>query len=136
MLKNSYILGTIKWQRVDSLSQQHIFEFSNCLLRGNLMLMYCDLWPKESKIEQQTGLLLATLQYVRHALLKGLATAICENISIPNLYSCSGQCRSIACLEKLIFHIFSVSYFKNLPKSEKLHYTTDITVATALQQQF
>ena len=25
------------------------------------MLMYCDLWSKESKIEQQTGLLLATL---------------------------------------------------------------------------
>ena len=28
------------------------------------MLMYCDLWPKESKIEQQTGLLLATLRQV------------------------------------------------------------------------
>ena len=27
------------------------------------MLMYCDLWPKEFKIEYQTGLLLATLQY-------------------------------------------------------------------------
>ena len=26
--------------------------------------MYCDLWPKESKIEQQTGQLLATLQYL------------------------------------------------------------------------
>ena len=26
------------------------------------MLMYCDLWPKSSKIEQQTGLLLATLR--------------------------------------------------------------------------
>ena len=28
------------------------------------MLMYCDHWPKELKIEQQTGLLLANLRYV------------------------------------------------------------------------
>ena len=28
------------------------------------MLMYCDLWRKESKIEQQTGLLLTTLRQI------------------------------------------------------------------------
>ena len=27
------------------------------------MLMYFDLWPKEFKVEQQTGLLLATLRF-------------------------------------------------------------------------
>ena len=27
------------------------------------MFMYCDLWPKSSKIELQTGLMLATLRY-------------------------------------------------------------------------
>ena len=31
------------------------------------MLMYCDLWPKEFKIEQWTGLLLAALQYTYHS---------------------------------------------------------------------
>ena len=29
-------------------------------------------------------------RYVRLALLRGLATAICQNINIPNLYNCSG----------------------------------------------
>ena len=29
------------------------------------MLMYCDLWTKETKIEQQTGLLLATLRQLK-----------------------------------------------------------------------
>ena len=29
------------------------------------MLMYCDLWSKEFKVEQQTGLLLATLRYLK-----------------------------------------------------------------------
>ena len=30
----------------------------------NFTVCFCDLWPKEFKIEQQTGLLLATLRYL------------------------------------------------------------------------
>ena len=43
-------LFTVKLRAVDCLGQQHILGFSDCLSRGNLMLMYCDLWPKEFKI--------------------------------------------------------------------------------------
>ena len=28
-----------------------------------MMLLYCELWPKDFEIEQQTGLLLPTLRY-------------------------------------------------------------------------
>ena len=43
------------------------------------MLMYCDLWPKESKIEQYTGLLLATLQYVE-------LNTVCIQKHIQNMF--------------------------------------------------
>ena len=62
-------LHTIKSLAGACLSQQHTQEFSDCLLMGNLMLMYCDLWLQKSKIEQQTGLLLATLRYSEKAIL-------------------------------------------------------------------
>ena len=60
---------TIKLRVVDCLGQQHIFTFSDCLLSGVLMLLYCDIWTKWSIIVQQSDLLLATLQYSKALLL-------------------------------------------------------------------
>ena len=51
-------------------------------------------------------------RYSRLVLLRGLATAVCQNINIPYLYNFSGQCCSFVFWEKLIFHILSVSYFE------------------------
>ena len=67
------------------------------------MLVYCDLWPKNCKIEQQTGLLLTTLRYI---LLEFFSQFLTLNVilvlfvSIIKLFSsifqASGWCNNIA----------------------------------------
>ena len=58
-----FFTDTVKSQAVVCLGQQHILRFSEGLCCRNLMSVYYDLWPKTSKIGQQTGVLLATLRY-------------------------------------------------------------------------
>ena len=56
-------------------------------LRIFRLLMYCDLWPKEFKIEQQTGLLLATLQYAStYARMQSRCFRIQTLGTIPSLF--------------------------------------------------
>ena len=62
-----FSIGGYKIRKIFALESTYpkgIIEFSDCLCRGNLMLMHCDLCPKVSKIDQQTGLLLTTLRKI------------------------------------------------------------------------
>ena len=47
------------------------------------MLIYCDLWTKSSKIEQQARLLLATLQYVEVFLVQATHGTKCTTCLDP-----------------------------------------------------
>ena len=74
------------------------------------MLMCCDLWPKEFKIEQQAGLLLATLRYVENVTCKVITHKPCGEVSLVEQDTI--ECVSVAFLKSKWFsHLYSMQLF-------------------------